>query len=74
MSTDKSLKHLKSKDKFLIANLSNYFEKNSWRDSSLYIQQTVQATTRGDSPILKHFYFIYKFLIIRLSLQNIFYL
>ena len=30
--------------------------------------------TRGDSPILKHFYFIYKFLIIRLSLQNIFYL
>ena len=28
--------------------------------------------TRGDSPILKNFYFIYKFLIIRLSLQNIF--
>ena len=24
MSTDKSLKHLKSKDKFLIANVSNY--------------------------------------------------
>ena len=28
MSTDKSLKHLKSKDKFLIANISNYFEKH----------------------------------------------
>ena len=43
MSTDKSLKHLKSKDKF-IANVSNYFEKHSRRDSSSYIQQTVQAT------------------------------
>ena len=30
--------------------------------------------TRGDSLILKHFYFIYKFFIIRHSLQNIFYL
>ena len=28
MSTDKSLKHLKSKDKFLIANVSNYFERH----------------------------------------------
>ena len=44
MSTDKSLKHLKSKDKFLIANVSNYFEKQSGRDSSSYIQQTIQAT------------------------------
>ena len=44
MPTDKSLKHLKSKDKFLIANVSNYFEKHSGRDSSSYIQQTVQAT------------------------------
>ena len=44
MSTDKSLKHLKHKDKFLIANVSNYFEKHSGRDSSSYIQQTVQAT------------------------------
>ena len=26
MSTDKSLKHLKSKDNFLIVNVSNYFE------------------------------------------------
>ena len=26
MSTEKSLKHLKSKDEFLIANVSNYFE------------------------------------------------
>ena len=34
MSTDKSLKHLKSKDKFLIANVSNYFDKHSGRDSS----------------------------------------
>ena len=44
MSTDKSFKHLKSKDKFLIANVSNYFEKHSGRDSSSYIQHTVQAT------------------------------
>ena len=44
MSTDKSLKLLKSKDKFLIANVSNYFLKHSGRDSSSYIQQTVQAT------------------------------
>ena len=44
MSTDKSLKHLISKDKFLIANVSNYFEKYSGRDSSSNIQQTVQAT------------------------------
>ena len=36
-STDKSLKHLKSKDKFLIANVSNYFEKHSGQDSSSYI-------------------------------------
>ena len=36
MSTDKSLKHLKYKDKFLIANISNYFEKDSGRDISSY--------------------------------------
>ena len=34
MSTDKSLKHLKSKDKFFIAYVSNYFWKHSGRDSS----------------------------------------
>ena len=44
MSTEKSLKHLKSKDKFLIANVSNYFEKHSGHDSSSYIQHTFQAT------------------------------
>ena len=44
MSTEKSLKHLKSKDEFLIANVSIYFEKHSGRDSSSYIQYTVQAT------------------------------
>ena len=44
MSTEKSLKHLKSKDKFLIANISNCLEKHSGRDSSSYIQYTVQAT------------------------------
>ena len=43
MSTEKSLKHLKSKDEFLIANMSTYFEKHSGRDSSSYIQHTVQA-------------------------------
>ena len=36
MSTDKSLKYLKSNDKSLIANVSNYFEKHSGRDSSSY--------------------------------------
>ena len=36
MSTDKSFKHSKSKDKFLIANVSNYFEKHSGRDISSY--------------------------------------
>ena len=44
MSTEKFLKHLKSKDEFLIANVSTYFEKHSGRDSSSYIQHTVQAT------------------------------
>ena len=44
MSTERSLKHLKSKDEFLIANVSNYFEKHSGWDSSSYIQHTVQAT------------------------------
>ena len=44
LSTEKSLKHSKSKDEFLIANVSNYFEKHSGRDSSSYIQHTVQAT------------------------------
>ena len=45
MSTEKSLiKHLKSKDEFLVANVSNYFKKHSGRDSSSYIQHTFQAT------------------------------
>ena len=44
MSTEKSLKHLKSKDEFLIAKVSTYFEKHSGPDSSSYIQHTVQAT------------------------------
>ena len=44
MSTEKSLRYLQSKDAFLIANVSTYFEKHSGRDSSSYIQKTVQAT------------------------------
>ena len=44
MFTEKSLKHLKSKDEFLVANVSNYFKKHSERDSSSYIQHTFQAT------------------------------
>ena len=44
MSSEKALKHLKSKDAFLIANVSNYFEEHSGRDGSSYIQRTVQAT------------------------------
>ena len=46
MSTEKSLKHLKSKDEFLVANVSNYFEKHSGWDSSSYIQHTFQGTGR----------------------------
>ena len=43
MSSEKSLKHLKSRDEFLVANVSNYFEKHSGRDSSSFIQHTFQA-------------------------------
>ena len=43
MSIDKSLKKIISKDTFLIANVSNYFEKHSGRYNSSYIQQIVQA-------------------------------
>ena len=45
MSTDKSLKKIN-----LIANVSNYFEKHSGRDSSSYIQQTFQATGSAEEP------------------------
>ena len=51
MSTEKSLKHLKSIDEFLIANVSNYFEKHSGRDSSSYIQHTFQATWGQYKPV-----------------------
>ena len=44
MSTEKSFKHLKSKDEFLIANVSNCFEKHPGWDSSSYIQHTFQVT------------------------------
>ena len=44
MSTNKSLKHLKSKDRFVKANVSNYFEKHSRPDNSSCIQPTDQAT------------------------------
>ena len=44
MSSEKSLKHLKSKEEFLIANVSNYFEKHPGWDSSSYIQHNVQGT------------------------------
>ena len=52
-STDTPWKHLKSKDKFLIANVSNYFEKHSGRDSSSYIQQTVQAAVVGRRSVFR---------------------
>ena len=44
MSTKKSFKHLKSKDEFLIANVSNCFEKHPGWDSSSSIQHTFQVT------------------------------
>ena len=34
MSTEKSLKHVKSKDEFFIANVSTFFEKHLGRGSS----------------------------------------
>ena len=55
MSTEKSLiKHLKSKDEFLVANVSNYFEKHSERDSSSYIQHTFQALGSAEEPFSKY--------------------
>ena len=55
MSTNKSLKYLQSKDKFLLANVSNYLEKHSGRDSSSYIQQTDQATEEPFSKYEKNY-------------------
>ena len=49
MSTEKSLKHLKSNDKLLIANVSNYFEKHSGRDSSSYSGSWGQQKNRFPS-------------------------
>ena len=42
MSTDKSLKHLKSNDKLLIAIVSNYFEKN-WEGQLIIFRQLGSA-------------------------------
>ena len=54
MSTEKSLKHLKSKDEFLIANVSTYFEKHSGRDSSSYIQHTVRQLGSAEEPFSEY--------------------
>ena len=54
MSTEKSLKHLESKDEFLIANVSNYFEKHSGRDSSLYIQHTNRQLGSAEEPFSEY--------------------
>ena len=54
MSTEKSLKHLKSKDEFLMTNISTYFEKHSGRDGSSYIQHTVQATGVSREPFSEY--------------------
>ena len=43
MSTKKSLKQLRSKDKLLIANVATYFEKNPGHTKQSYIQQTINA-------------------------------
>ena len=53
MSTEKSLKHLKSKDEFLVANVLNFFEKHSGRDSSSYNQPTFQATGVGRRTVFR---------------------
>ena len=49
MSTVKSIKHLKSNDKLLIANVSNYFEKHSGQDSSSYSGNWGQQKNRFPS-------------------------
>ena len=46
MFIDKSLKHLKSNDKLLISNVSNYFKKHSGRDSSAHHIQATGVSRR----------------------------
>ena len=48
MSTDKSLKHLKSKDTFLIL-----FLEHAGQDSKSYIQQTAQTTGVSRRTVLR---------------------
>ena len=52
MSTDKSLKYLKPKDKFLIANISNYFDKHSRWDISSYSGNWGQQKKRFPSTTI----------------------
>ena len=54
MSTEKSLKRLKSKDEFLVANVSNYFEKYSGRDSSSYIQHPLRRLGSAEDPFSEY--------------------
>ena len=65
------MKYLPAKDRLFLPKVSIFciFGAVSFKNGTFCFDDT-----RGDSPVLKHFYFIYKFLIIRLSLQNIFYL
>ena len=51
MSTAQSLKHLKSNEKLLIVNVSNYFEKHSGRNSSSYSGNLGQQKNRFLSTI-----------------------
>ena len=54
MSTDKSLKHLKSKDKFLIANVSNYFEKHSGRTAHHIFNRLFRQLGSAEEPFSKY--------------------
>ena len=63
------------KQQCIILKVSSLLNETVLLSTTIYVYHCMfmYRYTRGDSPILKHFYFIYKFLIIRLSLQNIFY-
>ena len=54
MSTEKSLiKHLKSKDEFLVANVSNYFEKHSGPEAHYIFNILFRQLGSAEEPFSK---------------------
>ena len=67
MSTEKSLKHLKSKDELLIANVSNYTEQNKLRK----FQKTMQhKNTKANNYSI--FIYVFRYIDICHRLKNMF--